>query len=109
MCRRLAIDHDGVRPDVLVLGKALSGGTIPVRTYIATCMYVVCTLYCTLLGILFVGTYPIMCACTYCTHAQVSCVLADDDVMLTIKPGQVMYECMWSCITHFCSCFVSAL
>jgi ornithine--oxo-acid transaminase len=43
----LASDHDWVRPDVLILGKALSGGVIPI-----------------------------------------SAVLADDDVMLTIKPGQ---------------------
>lgn len=45
--KRLACDHEGVRPDILVLGKALSGGTYPV-----------------------------------------SCVLADDTIMLTIKPGQ---------------------
>lgn len=45
--RRLACDHAGVRPDVLVLGKALSGGTYPV-----------------------------------------SCVLADDEIMLTIRPGE---------------------
>lgn len=43
----LACDHEGVRPDVLILGKALSGGVYPV-----------------------------------------SAVLADDDVMLTIKPGE---------------------
>ena len=43
----LACDHEGVRPDVLILGKALSGGVYPV-----------------------------------------SAVLADDDVMLCIKPGQ---------------------
>ncbi len=43
----LACDHEGVRPDVLILGKALSGGVIPV-----------------------------------------SAVLADDDIMLTIKPGE---------------------
>jgi len=43
----LACDHEGVRPDILILGKALSGGVYPV-----------------------------------------SAVLADDDVMLTIKPGQ---------------------
>lgn len=50
LCRTgklLACDHEGVRPDVLVLGKALSGGTIPV-----------------------------------------SAVLADDDVMLCIRPGE---------------------
>ena len=29
-CRRLAVDHEQVRPDVVVLGKALSGGTMPV-------------------------------------------------------------------------------
>jgi ornithine--oxo-acid transaminase len=45
--RMLACDHEGVRPDLLVLGKALSGGLYPV-----------------------------------------SAVLADDDVMLCIKPGE---------------------
>lgn len=43
----LASEHEGVRPDVLILGKALSGGVLPV-----------------------------------------SAVLADDDIMLVIKPGQ---------------------
>ncbi|HRZ42041.1 MAG TPA: ornithine--oxo-acid transaminase [Bacteroidales bacterium] len=43
----LACDHEGVRPDILILGKALSGGAMPV-----------------------------------------SAVLADDEIMLTIKPGQ---------------------
>lgn len=43
----LAVDHENVRPDVLILGKALSGGVFPV-----------------------------------------SAVLANDDVMLVIKPGQ---------------------
>lgn len=50
LCRTgklLACDHENVRPDVLILGKALSGGVMPV-----------------------------------------SAVLADDAVMLTIKPGQ---------------------
>ena len=45
--RMLACDHEGVRPDILILGKALSGGTLPV-----------------------------------------SAVLADDEIMLTIKPGE---------------------
>lgn len=45
--RMLACDHEDVRPDILVLGKALSGGTMPV-----------------------------------------SAVLADDDIMLNIKPGE---------------------
>lgn len=45
--RMLACDHESVRPDILILGKALSGGMFPV-----------------------------------------SCVLADDEVMLTIKPGE---------------------
>jgi len=45
--KMLACDHEGVRPDVLVLGKALSGGTIPVAV-----------------------------------------VLADDVVMLNIRPGE---------------------
>lgn len=43
----LACDHEGVRPDILILGKALSGGTLPI-----------------------------------------SAVLADDIVMMQIKPGE---------------------
>jgi ornithine--oxo-acid transaminase len=43
----LACDHENARPDILILGKALSGGTMPV-----------------------------------------SAVLADDEIMLTIKPGE---------------------
>lgn len=43
----LACDHEKVRPDILILGKALSGGVYPV-----------------------------------------SAVLADDDIMLCIKPGE---------------------
>ncbi len=45
--KMLAIDHLGIRPDILILGKALSGGVLPV-----------------------------------------SAVLADDEIMLTIKPGE---------------------
>lgn len=45
--KMLCSDHENVRPDILILGKALSGGTLPV-----------------------------------------SAVLADDDIMLTIKPGE---------------------
>jgi ornithine--oxo-acid transaminase len=50
LCRTgklLACDHDNVQPDILILGKALSGGTLPV-----------------------------------------SAVLANDAIMLTIKPGE---------------------
>ncbi len=50
LCRTgkmLACDHENVRPDILVLGKALSGGTMPV-----------------------------------------SAVLADDEIMMLIKPGE---------------------
>jgi ornithine--oxo-acid transaminase len=43
----LACDHEDVRPDILILGKALSGGVMPI-----------------------------------------SAVLADDEIMLTIKPGE---------------------
>ncbi|NJD21230.1 MAG: ornithine--oxo-acid transaminase [Melioribacter sp.] len=43
----LACDHENVKPDILILGKALSGGTMPI-----------------------------------------SAVLADDEVMLVIKPGE---------------------
>ena len=45
--KMLACDHENVRPDILLLGKALSGGMMPV-----------------------------------------SAVLADDEIMLTIKPGE---------------------
>lgn len=45
--KMLASDHEMVRPDLLILGKALSGGVLPV-----------------------------------------SVVLADDDIMLVIKPGE---------------------
>lgn len=45
--RRLACDHEDVKPDILVLGKALSGGVMPV-----------------------------------------SAVLASDEIMLTIRPGE---------------------
>ncbi|HPH86350.1 MAG TPA: ornithine--oxo-acid transaminase [Ferruginibacter sp.] len=50
LCRTgnmLACDHEHVRPDMVILGKALSGGVLPV-----------------------------------------SAVLADDEIMLTIKPGE---------------------
>lgn len=43
----LACDHENVRPDILILGKAISGGVMPI-----------------------------------------SAVLADDEIMLTIKPGE---------------------
>jgi len=45
--KMLACDHEDLRPDILILGKALSGGVLPV-----------------------------------------SAVLADDGIMLTIKPGE---------------------
>ncbi len=45
--KMLACDHENVRPDILVLGKALAGGVLPV-----------------------------------------SAVLADDEIMLTINPGE---------------------
>lgn len=38
LCRTgkfLACDHDGVKPDVLILGKALSGGVLPVSAVLA--------------------------------------------------------------------------
>ena len=45
--KMLACDHENVKPDILILGKALSGGTLPI-----------------------------------------SAVLANDNIMLTIKPGE---------------------
>jgi hypothetical protein len=34
--RLLAADHENVRPDVLILGKALAGGFYPVRMHLPT-------------------------------------------------------------------------
>ena len=34
--RRLACDHEGVKPDVLILGKALGGGVLPVSAVLAS-------------------------------------------------------------------------
>ena len=45
--KMFACDHEGVRPDMITIGKALSGGVLPI-----------------------------------------SAVLADDEIMLTIKPGE---------------------
>lgn len=45
--KMLACDHEDVRPDILILGKALSGGVLPI-----------------------------------------SAVLCDDEIMMTIKPGE---------------------
>lgn len=45
--KMLACDHEGIKPDILILGKALSGGVFPV-----------------------------------------SAILADDEIMLTIQPGE---------------------
>ena len=33
--RMLACDHNNVRPDILILGKALSGGMMPVSAVLA--------------------------------------------------------------------------
>uniref|UniRef100_A0A7S1WR68 Ornithine aminotransferase n=1 Tax=Alexandrium catenella TaxID=2925 RepID=A0A7S1WR68_ALECA len=33
---KLACDHDGVRPDILILGKALSGGVLPVSAVLSS-------------------------------------------------------------------------
>lgn len=32
----LAVDHEGVKPDILILGKALSGGLLPVSAVLAS-------------------------------------------------------------------------
>ncbi len=63
--KMLACDHENVRPDILILGKAISGGTYPV-----------------------------------------SCVLADNEIMLTIKPRRTWLD-IWgepSCCKSVHSC-----
>lgn len=37
--KRLCVDHDAVRPDLLVLGKALSGGVYPISCVLADSKY----------------------------------------------------------------------
>lgn len=37
--KRLCVDHDAVRPDLLVLGKALSGGVYPISAVLADSKY----------------------------------------------------------------------
>ena len=88
----LAVDHEDVRPDIVMLGKALSGGILPVSVEDN-------------FSFLFTHTHTQICSYTHThTHTntfQVSCVLADDEVMLTIKPGQV---CV--CVSaHACGVF----
>ena len=34
--RMLACDHEGVKPDILILGKALSGGTLPISAILSS-------------------------------------------------------------------------
>ncbi len=34
--KRLAVDHEGVKPDILILGKALSGGVLPVSAVLSS-------------------------------------------------------------------------
>ena len=40
--KMLACDHDGVHPDILILGKALSGGMIPVSAVLANDAIMLC-------------------------------------------------------------------
>ncbi len=40
--RMLACDHEGVHPDILILGKALSGGTMPVSAVLANDAIMLC-------------------------------------------------------------------
>lgn len=40
--RMLACDHEGVRPDILILGKALSGGTMPISAVLADDAVMLC-------------------------------------------------------------------
>ena len=72
--RLLACDHEGVRPDIVVLGKALSGGMFPV-SWCETKDNEKTKRHQT--KIIIISIIP-----------QISAVLADNEIMLTIKPGQ---------------------
>lgn len=41
--RRLAVDHEEVRPDIVILGKALSGGVYPVSFFTSHDAFVLLT------------------------------------------------------------------
>ena len=40
--RLLAVDHEDVKPDILILGKALSGGVLPVSAVLANDEVMLC-------------------------------------------------------------------
>jgi acetylornithine/succinyldiaminopimelate/putrescine aminotransferase len=49
------VDHEEVRPDVLVLGKALSGGTLPVSDDCVMCVLINVIVLCHVTGLLCAG------------------------------------------------------
>ncbi|MCI4384614.1 hypothetical protein PGIGA_G00040780 [Pangasianodon gigas] len=83
--RRLAVDHENVRPDLVVLGKALSGGVYPVSAVLCD-DEVMLTIKPGEHGSTYGGN-PLACRVAIAA-LQVSAVLCDDEVMLTIKPGE---------------------
>jgi len=81
LCRTgkmLCVDHDGVRPDLVVLGKALSGGVYPVSAHGSHSVPALST----------AAVHSSHCRVCTCCVVQVSAVLASDEVMMTIGPGE---------------------
>ena len=50
----LAVDHENVKPDILILGKALSGGVLPVSAVLANNEVKICNFRNTILQ------YPVL-------------------------------------------------
>ena len=79
----LAVDHESVKPDLLVLGKALSGGVYPVSILWEA------LIFCHAPRLMLTLCTPFRYACLRPRfHLQVSAVLASDEVMLTLSPGE---------------------
>ena len=96
--RRLAVDHVNVRPDVLILGKALSGGVYPVSAvlYVASFFYVFFVVPFVSIVLL---NLPLLFFCLFLlllTHGDFSSLFSslssfsrcDDEVMMNIHPGE---------------------
>lgn len=81
----LAVDHENVKPDILILGKALSGGIYPVSIQQLQQAHVASKKG--KISIRWTGKAQNVMV-FFCIFTQVSAVLANDEVMLTIKPGE---------------------
>lgn len=82
--RRLAVDHEEVRPDIVLLGKALSGGVYPVSISAEIKSHI--SLHYSKVKVMLLCNFGLEWFCV--ALVQVSAVLCDDEIMMTIKPGE---------------------